>query len=510
MVTSLLAFALFANKEYKKALETLMGKKNTDDVGFHDLYLKGYILFKQNQVDDALKWFQECLSFSQGQNRAVALNMLGCCCAVKGKHHTAVAKFKDALEDDFQQLEALFNISLQYQKMGKVEAQIKALELLKQIIKARGNEPQTCEHIAVTPRDQSIEKNKGKLDSELSVPPRFSLGSSKSSAGLSKELVTYVLAKRYSELGRFEEAATNYLELLVNIVEVRTTNVLSVRTLPSPTELYIECALALSKAERHEDAVTICDKVLTSIEQGEPTEQGHNNESSINDKAPRKRVRSDDGEDFLSTFNNETVSEDIQVLMLKAESLVHLQKPLEALQSLNRVLVALEDVHSVGDKDDDGRQRKRRKLDCEGDEVSCEEQSEADKSRRPVRIKVQAYNQKASILDGLGQTHDALHQLHLSLECSPEHPETVYKHTQLLLKLGSKKEAVHNWLQFRGVLFRSHNGDVDSLRKVLSSSTIKFLESDVSNEQVREIDELTLKWLSENKEQNVFYPQARV
>lgn len=195
--------------------------------------------------------------------------------------------------------------------------------------------------------------------------------------------------------------------------------------------------------------------------------------------------------------------------MLKAESLVHLQKPLEALQSLNRVLVALEDVQLVGDKDDDGQQRKRRKLDC-GDQVSCEEQSEADKSRRPVRVKVQAYNQKASILDRLGQTHDALHQLHLSLECLPEHPETIYKHTQLLLKLGSKKEAAHNWLQFRGVLLHSHKGDVDSLRKVLSSSLTKFLESDVSNEQVREIDELTLKWLSENKEQSVFYPNARV
>ena len=51
----------------------------------------------------------------------------------KGKHHTAVAKFKDALEHDFQQLEALFNISLQYQNMEKFEAQIKALELLKEV-----------------------------------------------------------------------------------------------------------------------------------------------------------------------------------------------------------------------------------------------------------------------------------------------------------------------------------------------------------------------------------------
>ena len=34
-------------------------------------------------------------------------------------------------------------------------------------------------------------------------------------------------------------------------------------------------------------------------------------------------------------------------------------------------------------------------------------------------LQIQAYNQKASILEGLGQTHDALHQLHLSLEYLP-------------------------------------------------------------------------------------------
>ena len=34
-------------------------------------------------------------------------------------------------------------------------------------------------------------------------------------------------------------------------------------------------------------------------------------------------------------------------------------------------------------------------------------------------LQVRAYNQKASILEGLDQTHDALHELHLSLECLP-------------------------------------------------------------------------------------------
>lgn len=46
------------------------------------------------------------------------------------------------------------------------------------------------------------------------------------------------------------------------------------RNLPGPTELYKQCAFALLKAGRYEDAVTVCDKVLTTVEHVEPAEKG--------------------------------------------------------------------------------------------------------------------------------------------------------------------------------------------------------------------------------------------
>ena len=51
----------------------------------------------------------------------------------QGKHQTAVAKFKQALQHDFNQLEALFNICIQYRKLGNLEAEIQGLKLLKQV-----------------------------------------------------------------------------------------------------------------------------------------------------------------------------------------------------------------------------------------------------------------------------------------------------------------------------------------------------------------------------------------
>ena len=45
--------------------------------------------------------------------------------------------------------------------------------------------------------------------------------------------------------------------------------------LPSPTELYHQCAVTLLNAGRYEDTVTVCDKVLTTAVGGEkPAEKG--------------------------------------------------------------------------------------------------------------------------------------------------------------------------------------------------------------------------------------------
>ena len=53
----------------------------------------------------------------------------------QGKPHTAVAKFREALQQNFEQLEALFNICLQYRKLGNFVAEIQCLKLLKQVRK---------------------------------------------------------------------------------------------------------------------------------------------------------------------------------------------------------------------------------------------------------------------------------------------------------------------------------------------------------------------------------------
>ena len=60
---------------------------------------------------------------------------------------------------------------------------------------------------------------------------------------------------------------------------------------------------------------------------------GSKDEESVNSRAPKKRLRSNE-EGLTHITDEETVAR--EMLMLKAEALIHLHQPLEALQLLNR------------------------------------------------------------------------------------------------------------------------------------------------------------------------------
>lgn len=52
----------------------------------------GYTLYVRSEVDEALPCFQQCLGISQGQDKAAALNMLGCCCALKVRSYLFILR----------------------------------------------------------------------------------------------------------------------------------------------------------------------------------------------------------------------------------------------------------------------------------------------------------------------------------------------------------------------------------------------------------------------------------
>ena len=63
------------------------------------------------------------------------------------------------------------------------------------------------------------------------------------------------------------------------------------------------------------------------------TLKGHSDEQNENCTVPRKRLRSNEDDSATSTDEESMFC---GMLMLKAEALIHLHQPLEALKALNR------------------------------------------------------------------------------------------------------------------------------------------------------------------------------
>ena len=67
--------------------------------------------------------------------------------------------------------------------------------------------------------------------------------------------------------------------------------------------------------------------------------QDDEDETSAIDKAPRKRPRSEDEAEIMYRADEEVVPDDVEMMIFKAEALVYLHQPLEAVQALNRYRV---------------------------------------------------------------------------------------------------------------------------------------------------------------------------
>ena len=90
-------------------------------------------------------------------------------------------------------------------------------------------------------------------------------------------LVVARVSDLYERLPKF----SLYLMLQSNVWESKSDfplvySILQFDTIhvPSPTELYQQCAVTLLNAGRYQDTLTVCDKVLTTADSGKKAENG--------------------------------------------------------------------------------------------------------------------------------------------------------------------------------------------------------------------------------------------
>ncbi|NXA73800.1 FANCG protein, partial [Thryothorus ludovicianus] len=213
-------------------------------------FLQGLQELEAGNFPTALSLLQEAAGgFCSKKILAQIYTCLGCCAQRMGKPQTALQHLKRALQVDFQCLPALFHVAAVYHELGETDAELQALTLL---YEALGKNPPAAassspcflirtELLVHTPVLTSLLRHHHPSE------------------------VKYLLAQRCLQDGRVADAVEHYLDFLSLLQEGLQQQVPldGSSTLPRIPEVFLEAASALEQAGRHQDAITVCEEVIS-------------------------------------------------------------------------------------------------------------------------------------------------------------------------------------------------------------------------------------------------------
>ncbi|NXA44831.1 FANCG protein, partial [Nothocercus julius] len=210
-------------------------------------FLQGLQELEAGNLSAALSLLQEAASgFCSKRLLAQIYTCLSCCAQRMGKPQTALQHLKRALQVDFQCLPALSHAAAVYRELGEVDAELQALAVLCEALERNPPAAAPCcliqtEHLVHTPALASLLRHR-----HLSE-------------------VKYLLAQRCLVDGRVADAVEHYLDFLLLLQDGLQQQVPldGGSALPRLPEVFLEAASALQQAGRPQDAVTVCEEVVS-------------------------------------------------------------------------------------------------------------------------------------------------------------------------------------------------------------------------------------------------------
>ncbi|XP_068782684.1 Fanconi anemia group G protein homolog isoform X3 [Struthio camelus] len=213
-------------------------------------FLQGLQELEAGNLPGALSLLQEAAGgFCSKRVLAQIYTCLGRCAQRMGKPQTALQHLKRALQVDFQCLPALSHAAAVYRELGETDAELQTLAVLYEALErsspaAASTTPCSLiqtEHLVHTPALASLFRHR---------PPSE---------------VKYLLAQRCLQDGRVAAAVEHYLDFLALLQDGLQQQVPldGGSALPRIPEVFLEAASALEQAGRHQDAITVCEEVVS-------------------------------------------------------------------------------------------------------------------------------------------------------------------------------------------------------------------------------------------------------
>ncbi|XP_029017873.1 Fanconi anemia group G protein isoform X2 [Betta splendens] len=222
------------------------------------LIAKGAEMLSEGQSSEALSCLQTASSLSAPRTLiAYTHHLSGCCLAHMSRPQMALQCYRKALETDARCVCALYQSMLIYRQLENTQAEIQALHLLySTLMLPPVTELALPSAFLLSP---SLLLGSQSLNSLLSVPTALS--------------VLHNLAQKCVLHGRLSEGVEHYLDLLAILHSeeqqgcVATSQVpADVPHLPKVPELYLEAAAALLMSRRPADCMVLCEEVISTTQ----------------------------------------------------------------------------------------------------------------------------------------------------------------------------------------------------------------------------------------------------
>ncbi|XP_041120697.1 Fanconi anemia group G protein homolog [Polyodon spathula] len=336
---------------------------------------------------------------------------LDCCflAGSQGKPQSGLQCYRQALEMDFGCLCALYQSCVVYRQLGEAEAEIEALGLLYTALMSPAHCDPACDSAALI-GPESLLKSPTLICLLRKPPP---------------SCVKHCLAQRSLQSGRTAEAVEHYLDLLASLQEGVSQRVIVDSSLAFPRipELYLEAAVALLKAMRYQDAITVCEEVVSKT--GTLVPERLTLECPPNTE--RKGLWPGESEKRESL---NCVLWTAAACFLQGQAFTQLKEGKESLSHYSRCINLLVKVHVTYPEQRGG-------------------DSEQSEVRSLQRLKSLAFTGRGLCFLERAQNREALHSFQLSVQTDPGVVEGLYWLLELLWRLGRREEALSCWRKFQ-------------------------------------------------------------
>ncbi|XP_032069814.1 Fanconi anemia group G protein-like [Thamnophis elegans] len=387
-------------------------------------FLQGVQELEGDNPHGTLPFLQAALSgLCSKRVLAQIFTLMGSCYWKIGKPHTALQYLKQALEVDCTFLPALYQAALLYHQLGLTEAELEVLLLLCQALES--------------PPQVALESH----DPHFLIRTELLISGCRPAAFLAPSCpsgVKYMLAKRCLQAERATEAAEHYLDFLALFQEGPLPQVsqCSEPAVPRIPEVFLEAASALEEAARHQEAVVVCEEVVSHTSRLVPAKlcivlgQSSGKEPAGAEKSSLAKSAAAVLEEQRESLR--CVLWQAAAHLIQGWARARLGETKEAINGFSRCLNDLLRIHLVST----GR------AEPEGEQMAVPE------AELLPQIRLLALTGRGIQFLELGRFKEALMDFQYSLQVSPDSCASTLYLLHTLWKLDRKQEVVAHWPKF--------------------------------------------------------------